>query len=64
VPLLSTHLSFREMGERLHISQHTVKSQALSVYRKLGVSSRSQAIQCIQQTGLPGVSIAGEQADS
>jgi LuxR family maltose regulon positive regulatory protein len=52
------------MGERLHISQHTVKSQALSVYRKLGVSSRSQAIQCIQQTGLPGVSIAGEQADS
>jgi LuxR family transcriptional regulator, maltose regulon positive regulatory protein len=54
LPLLSTHLTFREIGERLYISQHTVKSQALSVYRKLGVSSRSQAIQRVQQTGLPG----------
>ena len=61
LPLLSTHLTFREIGERLHISQHTVKSQALSIYRKLGVSSRSQAIQCIQQTGLPGRSVPGNQ---
>jgi LuxR family maltose regulon positive regulatory protein len=53
LPLLSTHLTFREMGERLYLSPHTVKSQALSVYRKLGVSSRSQAIQRVQQTGLP-----------
>jgi LuxR family transcriptional regulator, maltose regulon positive regulatory protein len=52
LPLLSTHLTFREMGERLHVSPHTVKSQALSLYRKLGVSSRSQAIQRMQQTGL------------
>jgi len=44
LPLLSTHYSFREIGERLHVSQHTVKSQAMSVYRKFGVSSRSQAI--------------------
>jgi LuxR family transcriptional regulator, maltose regulon positive regulatory protein len=54
LPLLSTHLTFREMGERLSLSQHTVKCQALSVYRKLGVSSRGQAIQRVQQTGLPG----------
>jgi LuxR family maltose regulon positive regulatory protein len=54
LPLLSTHLTFREIGERLYLSHHTVKSQALSVYRKLGVSSRSQAIQRLQQTGLPG----------
>jgi LuxR family maltose regulon positive regulatory protein len=52
LPLLSTHLTFREMSERLYVSPHTVKSQALSVYRKLGVSSRSQAIQRLQQTGL------------
>jgi len=50
--LLSTHLSFREIGERLHVSRHTVKSQAISIYRKLGVSSRSQAIQRAQQSGL------------
>ena len=54
LPLLSTHLTFREIGERLYISPHTVKSQALSVYRKLGVSSRSQAISRVQQTGLLG----------
>jgi LuxR family maltose regulon positive regulatory protein len=54
LPLLSTHLTFREMAERLYLSPHTVKSHALSVYRKLGVSSRSQAIQHAQLTGLLG----------
>jgi len=52
VPFLSTHLSFREIGERLYVSRHTVKSQAMSIYRKLGVSSRSQAIQRMRDAGL------------
>jgi LuxR family transcriptional regulator, maltose regulon positive regulatory protein len=52
VPLLATHLSFREMGQRLYVSPHTVKSQAMSIYRKLGVSSRGQAIQRVQEIGL------------
>src|SRR5215213_4254195 len=52
VPLLASHLSFREMGQRLYVSQHTVKSQALSIYRKLGVSSRGQAVQRVQEIGL------------
>jgi LuxR family transcriptional regulator, maltose regulon positive regulatory protein len=54
LPLLSTHLSFREISEQLYLSRHTVKSHAMSIYRKLGVSSRSQAIQHLQQTGLLG----------
>jgi LuxR family transcriptional regulator, maltose regulon positive regulatory protein len=54
LPLLPTHLTFRDIGERLHVSQHTVKTQAMSVYRKLGVSSRSQAVQRLQQFGLGG----------
>lgn len=54
LPLLGTYQSFREIGQRLYISQHTVKSQALSVYRKLGVSSRSQAIQRARTIGLLG----------
>jgi ATP/maltotriose-dependent transcriptional regulator MalT len=29
-----------------------VKSQALSIYRKFGVSSRSEAIQCARDLGL------------
>jgi LuxR family transcriptional regulator, maltose regulon positive regulatory protein len=49
VPLLATHLSFREMGQRLYVSQHTVKSQALSIYQKLGVSSRGQAVHRMQE---------------
>jgi LuxR family maltose regulon positive regulatory protein len=44
LPLLMTHLSFREIGEFLHVSRNTVKTQAISTYRKLGVSSRSEAI--------------------
>jgi LuxR family transcriptional regulator, maltose regulon positive regulatory protein len=54
LPLLSTHLNFAEIGERLYVSRHTVKTQALSIYRKLGVSSRSQAVQRAQQLGLGG----------
>jgi LuxR family maltose regulon positive regulatory protein len=52
VPLLATHLSFREIGQRLHLSPHTVKSQALSIYRKVGASSRSQAVRRVQEIGL------------
>ena len=39
LPYLPTHLSFREIGARLFVSPHTVKSQAISIYRKLGVTS-------------------------
>jgi LuxR family maltose regulon positive regulatory protein len=49
---LPTHLSYREIGERLHVSQCTVKSQALSTYRKLDVSSRSQAVERAVAFGL------------
>jgi LuxR family maltose regulon positive regulatory protein len=52
LPLLPTHHSFREIGQRLHLSQHTVKTQAMSIYRKLGVSSRGEAIQCARTLGL------------
>jgi LuxR family transcriptional regulator, maltose regulon positive regulatory protein len=44
LPLLATHLSFREIGERLYVSRNTVKTQAIAVYRKFGVTSRSAAI--------------------
>jgi LuxR family maltose regulon positive regulatory protein len=50
--LLGTHYSFREIGVQLHLSQHTVKSQAMSTYRKFGVSSRSEAIRHAHDLGL------------
>jgi LuxR family maltose regulon positive regulatory protein len=52
LPLLSTHLSFREIGERLFVSSHTVRTQAYSAYRKLGVSSRSEAVTRARELGL------------
>ena len=52
LPLLSTHLSFREIGEALFVSRNTIKTQAISVYRKLGVSGRSDAIDRAEALGL------------
>ena len=52
LPLLATHLSFREIGQRLFVSRNTVKTQAISIYRKFGVSSRSEAIARAADLGL------------
>jgi LuxR family maltose regulon positive regulatory protein len=55
LPLLPSHLSFEEIGERLHVSRNTIKTQAASVYRKLGVSSRSEAVDHATRLGLVDV---------
>ena len=52
LPYLATHLSFREIGERLYVSRHTVKSHAVAVYRKLNVSSRNGAVERARELGL------------
>jgi LuxR family maltose regulon positive regulatory protein len=52
--LLPSHMSFREIGERLHVSTNTVKTQALAVYRKLDVSCRSDAVARGRSAGLIG----------
>jgi LuxR family maltose regulon positive regulatory protein len=49
---LPTHLSFREIGARLYVSPNTVKTQAISIYRKFGVSSRSDAVQTARELRL------------
>ena len=51
LPLLTTHLTFREIAERLYVSRNTVKTQAISVYRKLDASSRSEAIERASSSG-------------
>ncbi|WP_328522596.1 LuxR C-terminal-related transcriptional regulator [Kribbella sp. NBC_00359] len=53
VRLLPTHLSFPQIAERLYVSRHTVKSQVQSVYRKLGASSRGQAVEIMAEIGMP-----------
>ena len=52
LPLLSTHLTFAEIGAELFLSPNTVKTQAVSAYRKLGVASRSQAVARARDLGL------------
>jgi len=51
LPFLATYLSFPEIGDRLYVSRHTVKTQAMSIYRKLGASSRSEAVQRAIEAG-------------
>jgi LuxR family transcriptional regulator, maltose regulon positive regulatory protein len=62
LPLLATHLSFREIGERLFVSRNTVKTQAIAVYRKFGVTSRSAAIERAVELGLIDEAAGGPQA--
>ncbi|MFN8113469.1 MAG: LuxR C-terminal-related transcriptional regulator [Solirubrobacterales bacterium] len=50
--LLPTHRSFPEIADQLIVSTNTVKTQARSIYRKLGVSSRSEAVECARVAGL------------
>lgn len=52
LPLLTTHLSFREIGAELFLSPNTIKSQAVSIYRKLGAASRGQAVTRARELGL------------
>ena len=52
LPYLATHLMFPEIASRLFISRNTVKTEAVAIYRKLGVSSRSEAIERAVQVGL------------
>jgi LuxR family transcriptional regulator, maltose regulon positive regulatory protein len=52
LPYLATHLMFPEIASRLFISRNTVKSEAVSIYRKLSVSSRSEAIERAVEVGL------------
>ena len=50
----ATHLTFKQIGERLFVSRNTVSSEVGSIYRKLGVSSRSDAVQHATAIGLLG----------
>jgi LuxR family maltose regulon positive regulatory protein len=54
LPYLQTHLTLREIGERLFLSRNTVSSEVSSIYRKLGVSSRHDAVEQATTVGLLG----------
>jgi LuxR family maltose regulon positive regulatory protein len=49
---MPTHLTYPRVGEHLFLSANTVKTHALSIYRKLGVTSRDQAVVEARSLGL------------
>ena len=52
IGFLPTHLSLQEIADRLHLSRPTVKTQVAAIYQKLGVKSRSEAVEIVEQSGL------------
>jgi LuxR family maltose regulon positive regulatory protein len=50
--LLRGALSLREIGQQLHLSPNTVKTHVKAVYRKLGVSTRHDAIASAHRIGI------------
>ena len=54
LPYLQTHLTAGDIAERLFVSINTVNSQLGSIYRKLGVASRREAVHAATTIGLLG----------
>jgi LuxR family transcriptional regulator, maltose regulon positive regulatory protein len=52
LPMMSTHLSYPEIAGEMLLSLNTIRSQATSIYRKLRVSTRSQAVARSRDLGL------------
>jgi LuxR family transcriptional regulator, maltose regulon positive regulatory protein len=50
--LLGGTLSLREIGNELYVSANTVKTHTQAIYRKLGVSSRNEAVAHGKRLGL------------
>ncbi len=52
VGFLATHLSLQEIAARVYLSRATVKTHVASIYHKLGVPGRSEAVEIIERCGL------------
>jgi LuxR family maltose regulon positive regulatory protein len=50
--LLEGTLSLREIGQELFVSANTVKTHAQRIYRKLGVTTRHDAVEQGKQSGI------------
>jgi DNA-binding NarL/FixJ family response regulator len=49
---LDENVTLEEIATKLFVTRNTVKSQVRSVYRKLGVSTRADAVARARQYGL------------
>jgi len=67
LPLLSTYFMSQDIADRLGVSRHTVKTQAVSIHGKLGASSRGEAVDRAIGLGLlepfPGLRLSASVQD-
>jgi len=49
---LEEGVTLEEIASRLFVSRNTVKSQVRSVYRKLGISTRAEALAWARELGM------------
>ena len=63
LPYLASHLTFPEIAGRLFVSRNTAKTEAVAIYRKFGVSSRSEAIERAVEVGLLESSVLPPRVD-
>ena len=54
LPYLQTYLTIAEIADRLRITRNTVGTEVSAIYRKLGVSSRGEAVRRATTLGLLG----------
>jgi LuxR family maltose regulon positive regulatory protein len=52
LPMLTTHLTYQEIADELFLSRHTIHAQVKSLFRKLGATSRSEAVARSQELAL------------
>jgi LuxR family maltose regulon positive regulatory protein len=52
IRFLPTNLSLGDIATRLYVSRNTVKSHVAAIYRKLGVSTRAEAVDVARGAGL------------
>lgn len=66
LPLLATYLTLGGIADRLGVRRSTVKTHVVSIYKKLGVSTRTQAIERAQARGwlLEATAITARNAES
>lgn len=49
---LSEEATLEQIAAKLFVTRNTVKSQVRSVYRKIGVSTRADAVQWAREAGI------------
>jgi LuxR family transcriptional regulator of spore coat protein len=49
---LTEEVTLEQIASKLYVTRNTVKSQVRSVYRKLGVSTRAEAVEWARAAGL------------